>query len=295
MYNRLHKFKISHILSRNFLTDSFLPFRLSYKLFKKLNWSKKVHRNGASFTILIKDGMGVMNFISKYETWLDDILPKLIEKEDGVFFDIGANTGQTMIKVLPRFPSIHYLAVEPNEHCVNYLKALCEANQFNSVKIFECALSNFLGEAELLSRYQDDILATTSHSFRKFTKYSTRKTVPQTTGDALIAKENIKEISVIKIDVEGGEANVIDGLVYTIKTFQPYIICEITPMVSKDSGVATFRTNSANQLINSLHRLNYIIVNIVTGMRISGIEDLSTTLESCNYVCVPENKAHLVS
>src|SRR6185312_17014626 len=108
MYNFFHKFKISHILGRNFLTVDFLPFRLLYKLFSRINWSKKVSRNGQNVTILIKNGMGIMNFVSHYENWLDEILPKLIDEEDAVFLDIGANTGQTMIKVLPRFPNVRY-------------------------------------------------------------------------------------------------------------------------------------------------------------------------------------------
>ena len=78
MYNTLHKLKLSHVFSRNFITEDFLPFKLLYKLVKKLNWSKKVHKNGVTFTVLIKDGVGIMNFIDDYETWFDDILANII-------------------------------------------------------------------------------------------------------------------------------------------------------------------------------------------------------------------------
>lgn len=294
MYNTLHKFKISHILSRNYLTDDFLPFRLLYKLFRKFTWTRRVTRNGVSFKVLIKDGMGVMNFISEYETWLDEVLVKLIDKEDAVFIDIGANTGQTMIKIMPRFPGVQYFAVEPNSHCVRYLKALVELNNFKSVKILEYALSDSEGTAELLLRYQDDILATTSHSFRKFTKYAIKAQVQMTTGDLLIGRENLKEISVIKIDVEGGEANVIDGLADTIKRFQPCILCEILPLVSKDEGVTAYRENSAGRILSRLSELRYTAVNILTGDRINSIRDLSSSLESSNYIFLPEAKADLI-
>lgn len=270
-----------------------MPFRLIYGLFKKLNWSKKVRRNGIPYTILIKNGMGVMNFAADYELWLDTILPKLIDNESGVFLDIGANTGQTMLKVLPRFPDVSYFAFEPNENCVSYLQALCEVNNFKNVKILEYALSDSDGEAELLTRYQDDILATTTHTFRKFTKYSIKKKVRMTTGDALVKAENLTKISVIKIDIEGGEARAIDGLLDTIKTFQPYIICEIAPLPTEDQGVTAFRTMSANQILSRLTELNYIAINIVTRKRINQVEDLSTSLESCNYLFLPNTEAHL--
>jgi len=294
LYNTLHKLKISHILSRNFLTEKFLPFKLLYKLVRRLNWSKKVRRNGADFTVLIKDGMGMMNFVSNYENWLDKILPKLIEKGDAVFVDIGANTGQTMIKVLPRFPEVRYFAIEPNEHCVRYLEALSEANKFKHVKIFECALSDSDGEAELLTRYQDDILATTTHSFRKFTKYAIKKRVRMTTGDVLLKQENLTEVAVIKVDIEGGEAMAINGLLNTIRNFQPYIICEINPLPTEDKGVTEFRTMSANKIFANLHDLDYTAINIVTRHQVNRIEDLSVSLESCNYLFLPKRRVHFL-
>lgn len=287
MYKTIHKFKLTHFLGRNLLTESFLPFRLVYGVFKKLNWSKKVRRNGTEVTVLIKNGMGVMNFAAEYEAWLDEILPKIM-KEDGVFLDIGANTGQTMLKVLPRFPKVQYFAFEPNANCVNYLHALCAANNFNTVKILEYAVSDADGEAELLTRYQDDILATTTHSFRKFTKYSMKHTVRMTTGDALVAAENITNVSVIKMDIEGGEAKAIDGLMQTIKNFQPYIICEIAPLPTEDSGVTAFRTQSAAQILSRLTDLNYLALNLVTRQIVTHTDELSPSLESCNYLFFPE-------
>lgn len=295
MYNTIHQFKLSHFLSRNLLTERFLPFRLLYGIFKKVNFSKKVSRNGASFTVLIKNGVGIMNWVSDYEVWLDKLLPKLINKENAVFLDIGANTGQTMLKVLPHFPEVRYFAVEPNAHCVTYLKSLSEVNNFKHVKIFECALSDYNGKAELLTRYQDDILATTTHSFRKFTKYSIKKEVAMISGDALIKAENLMEVSVIKLDIEGGEACAIEGLLNTIRNFQPYIICEILPLPTKDNGVTLFRTKSANKILSMLHDLNYTAINIATGHTINRVEDLSVSLESCNYLFLPKTKVAFVN
>lgn len=290
MYNALHKLKISHVFSRNFLTEDFLPFKLLYGIFKKVNLSKKVHRNGTDFTVLIKNGMGVMNFVTNYENWLDNILTKLIDKQNVVFVDIGANTGQTMIKVLPKFPSVQYYAVEPNKHCVEYLKALIEANNFNNVKLFECALSDDDGKAELLTRYQDDLLATTTHSFRKFTKYAIKDEVEMTTGDRLFKQQDLTGIDIIKIDIEGGEAKAINGLLETIREFQPYIICEINPLNTEDGGVTQFRKDSATKILSILRELNYAALNITTGKSIHTIADLSTSLESCNYIFIPQNK-----
>jgi FkbM family methyltransferase len=260
-------------------------------LVKKINWVKKIHKNGVSFTALIKEGVGIMNFIEDYETWFDDILTKIIEKEDAVFIDIGANIGQTMLKVLPRYPNIRYYGIEPNPHCITYLKALVDINKFKHAKIIESAISDADGEIELLTRYGDDILATTTHSFRKFTKYAVKTKVAMTTGDAVIKAENLTQVDIIKIDIEGGESKAISGLMDTIKRFQPYIICEILPLSTEDEGVTTFRIKSANKILSDLQELNYIALNIVTGNKIYSTQDLSTSLESCNYIFMPKMKA----
>lgn len=287
--------KISHMIGRNILSESFLPFRLIYKLVRKVNFTWNVNRNGSRFKILIKDGMGVMNFVSDYEPWLDKVLPTLLDKKDAVFLDIGANTGQTMIKVLPRFPEVRYFGVEPNEYCVKYLEALSKANDFKSVKIFPYAMSDSDGQIELLTRYHDDILATTTPSFRKFTKYAIKKRVRTIKGDDLIEQENITELSLIKMDIEGGESRAIQGLLNTIKKFQPYIICEIAPLLTEDKGVTVFRTHSVNNILANLLDLNYSVMNIVTGNLINQVEDLSDSLDSCNYLFMPDSKLALLT
>ena len=98
----------------------FPPFRWLYWLFRKIKLTKEISRNGSSYQVLLQNGVGGMNFLGHYENWLDNLLPFLMNEEQTVFIDIGANTGQTMLKVLPRFHKVQYYAVEPNPACVSY-------------------------------------------------------------------------------------------------------------------------------------------------------------------------------
>ncbi len=290
MYSTLHRYKIFHILGRNLLTERFLPFKWLYKLFQKVSWSTTISRNGISYKVFIKGGVGTMNFVPDFEPWMDTVLPKLLGKKDDVFFDVGANIGQTMIKVLSRFPDTQYFAVEPNDHCVKYIKELAELNNFKSVTTLEYALSDFIGETNLLLRYRDDLLATTTTSFRKFTKYAIEKTVKVTRGDVLISTAKLDKISIIKMDVEGGEPKVLEGLLESIRAFQPYIISEILPLNTENDGVTEFRKSSARQMLSRLKEEDYTVFNLITSHKVGEIDDLSISLESCNYIFVPQMK-----
>ena len=269
----------------------FPPFRWLYWLFRKIKLTKEISRNGSSYQVLLQNGVGGMNFLGHYENWLDNLLPFLMNEEQTVFIDIGANTGQTMLKVLPRFHKVQYYAVEPNPACVSYLKELCRINQFTNVTILPAALSDVEGETVLLRRYADDLLATTTPQFRKFTRYSDRITVPVGIGDKLLESLSLSKIDLIKIDVEGGESNVINGLRKTILDFQPIILCEILPLGSTDDEVAAYRLSSATKLINIMKSLNYSIFNIALNVEVLEVQGLSDSLEACNYLMIPKGTA----
>lgn len=295
LYSFLHKFKFLHYLSKKKLTEKSLTFQVFFFFFKKVRWSKKVSKKGAKYKIQLKNGVGIMNFISDYETWLDDLLPKLLNSSEGIFIDIGANTGQTLLKVVPFFPEVKYYAIEPNYNCVEYLHSLCKINSFQSVTILNYALSNKEGETELLVRYKDDLLGTTTPSFRKFTRYAVKIKVPLKIGDNLFAQIKLNGNCILKIDVEGGESNVLEGFVNTIKLYNPYIICEILSLISKSEEVRKFRESKAKKIISIMLDLDYKIINIIDKKNIKNIYDLSTTLESCNYLFFPQIKENLIA
>lgn len=293
IYSTLHKSKFSHLIARSLVTENYVGFRIVYRLVKKLNFTSTVKRNNSEIRLLVKNGVGLMNLISNYESWLDAILPKLITGNNPVFIDVGANIGQTMLKVVPNYKDLHYIAIEPNPNCSKYLESLCELNQFNQVRIVNKALSDKKGDAQLLTRFDDDILGTTSPKFRKFTKYSSTTAVPCMSGDELISELKLNSITVLKVDVEGGEAAVLKGLSQSIKKYQPYIICEVAPLHSKSYDVMKYRIFCAKQILSFLASNNYSAINIVTKKQVKGFKDFSSSLESANYLFIPEAKKTL--
>lgn len=291
-YSALHRLQISHWVSKKLLTDKFSVFRLLYRLLSKLNFQVAIRRNGTRQRVPILEGMGFTNLLPDYERWLDRLLPEIIQTDSPVILDVGANTGQTLLKVKSVFPLSHYLGVEPNIYCVKYLEKLIEVNGFEKTTIFPNALSDAVEEMTLQIRYKDDLLATTTPEFRKFTRYDRSLPVRAMTGDEILAKNGIQSIDLLKVDVEGGENKVLKGLEKSIMAHRPYILCEILPLQSKSEEVAAFRRGAAESILNLCRQLNYNIFNVATGLPVSKIIQLSDSLENSNYLFVPTEKSH---
>lgn len=291
LYRFLHQFKIAHVLDRNLVTERSWLFRQVHRQLRKINIVRTVTRRGVTFKVPIHQGTGFANFIASYEPWFDTLLHELLPTAGSTFLDIGANTGQTLLKVVPHFPKVTFYAVEPNDHCIQYLQKLCTVNDFTQVTICPYALADAPGNKELLIRYQDDILATTSPDFRKYTKYARRMSVPALTGDTLIQRLSPKGLDFVKIDVEGGEAQVVAGLHQTLAAFQPFVLCEILPLHTEDADVTAYRKRQAQQLLTTLLSLGYQCWNVITKAAVSSIDDLSPSLESSNYLFVPQGKS----
>lgn len=287
LYSLLHRIKLSHWLGKRILTDRFIPFRLFYRLLALFRFDVSVRRNGKKMKIPIRNGVGYMNLLPDYEKWLDLQLKRLIQENEPTILDIGANVGQTLLKAKSLFPACSYHAVEPNPCCIDYLEHLCQTNQFVGVYLHALALSNEAGNVPLQIRFKDDILATTTPTFRIYTRYDRTIQVPTTTGDELIQGQNIARIDLIKIDVEGGENKVLAGLRKSIGRFRPLILCEILPLHSKSEEVTSFRTKGARQIFTLCKEFNYEIINLASSRKVDKTSQLSSSLEESNYLLIP--------
>ena len=211
--------------------------------------------NGKIIKIPIQDGIKVG--IST-ERWMFDLLIKIHNvKKIKNFHDVGANLGQTLIKVKTIGNNINYHAFEPNYLCSNYLSKLIKINNWINTHIYPIGIFNedSLKYLEGKSEYDKSSsimpdCAETTKIVRKITSFFTYESIKK-----LIGNENI---DIIKIDAEGSELEVVQSYKNLIIKDSPLILLEILKFqkdnekkIKRDQDLCTF-----------IHGLNYEIYRI---------------------------------
>ena len=236
--------------------------------------------------IPILEGVGVSNLVDM-EPWFDKVLIKISSSiQDKMFIDCGVNIGQTLIKVKNAMPGIKYTGFEPNPLCVRYAHQLILVNDLQQAVVFSAGIADKTQVLDLhLSRSNKaDTGASMIAGFRSGVSYKIPSLFVDSGSLNIWSKE---KIGCIKIDVEGGELEVIKSFKDLIVRDQPLIICEILPIYNYSN---TFRAQRQDELINLLVSLKYSIYRISTMdgslYPLKGIE-IHSDLSLCNYIFAP--------
>jgi FkbM family methyltransferase len=224
-----------------------------------INFSLKKKINRYTFRIPIIRNIGWNNIFDN-EPWMSQLLGKLLSDKKGAFVDVGANIGQTLLKVKSIDKELLYYGFEVNHVCLFYLNELIRINKFKSTSIIPVGLSDktVLTSLNFFSKYSDDATASILEQIRPNDRIEKKEFVYVTRMDDLL--ENIgAKITVLKIDVEGAEIEVLKGAISTIRMNQPIIIIEILPAYSSENTWRIERQDEIEQFIKSI---DYKIIRI---------------------------------
>lgn len=244
----------------------------------------------------IINGLGYYNLFDR-EQWLGTIMGKLLPGKHGAFLDVGANLGQTLLKLISVEKDRPYFGFEPNFSCCSYVQQLIRLNNLLWHQIFPVGLSNTNQVAKLYLNGQADVNASLLEGFRPNSFYASSRYVPVFEGDFLLSSIGVPSIAIIKIDVEGMELEVIQGLRNTIDTQQPYIICEILPVWDAETERGKFRKSRIDVLESTIGDHGYSIFRILHDEGLIELKKLETVpdLRQCEYLLVPNaDKAKIV-
>jgi FkbM family methyltransferase len=157
-------------------------------------------------------GLGcIKEIVNNNEYHLNDFK----DLEDKVFVDLGANHGLVTIILAKQNPKSKVYSFEPNPFVFEYLKMNVDSNNLNNVKLYNKGISNNENESLMLHPYcsganiiVNDTNGLDNYYHRLGINYETIE-IDVMDFNAFLIEENIREISLLKIDCEGCEFTVI--------------------------------------------------------------------------------------
>ena len=192
--------------------------------------------NNISFNV---DGSYSESWFSnnKINTWEQDtfrILEKYKNKNNGTYIDIGAWIGPTVLYAANFYNEV--IALEPDPVAITLLEKNLLVNNFSNITLIKKGLSNKIAKAQFggngpLGNSESTLLVSESgflkenwgNGKRCYGRNSNIVEIETITMEQLVLEQHIntQEISLIKMDIEGGELLVIPYLQNFLRVHKP--------------------------------------------------------------------------
>jgi FkbM family methyltransferase len=216
---------------------------------RRLNFSIPMKIRGQRVWLPVRGGVEAHAVRDSWKT-------KIIDEHaphDGLFVDAGANLGQTLIDVRVTRKSLGYVGFEPNPHCASYISTLVSANRYEDCLIVPVALSDRAGVAEFFSPHDGSVDPGSNIREGLRPEMRAQHLVPTLAFDSIRSQLGPRKIAFMKIDVEGAELEVLNGMQRTIKEERPAILCEVLPSVGgRDADESGKRRSQLHELVAQL-------------------------------------------
>jgi len=239
------------------------------------------------------------------QSWKTEVIRRLVNPDGGVFVDVGANIGQTVLDLFSSHPSARYVGFEPNVSCVFYLKELIRVNSFGRCHVIPAALSNVNGCLQLFRHKgsQQDTCATIIPDLRPGRAYDV-DIIPCVRFDDIYPGLNVGNVQFVKIDVEGSELEALIGMSKSLRAFRPIVLCEVLFTDSK-AGLASHESRN-ERLMQFLREMDYRVLQLIKSpddirvVDVSRVQDFVSAFwthenkDMCDYLFVPSENETFV-
>ncbi len=172
-------------------------------------------------------------FYGTYETFESGLLASMADRIPGaVFVDVGANVGHHALLMAAHANAVH--AFEPNPAMWPMIAEKLSVNGVANVTLHRCALGHenaslplYLGPAHA----EASLLKEANRN-----PHSNPVVVSVVRGDDYLPANGIDRIDIVKMDVEGFEKYVIDGLKNELARTQPLMMVELSETAKAHFG-----------------------------------------------------------
>lgn len=172
---------------------------------------------------LVSDDDYLAHVGREFEPDVVALLSSFVRPGDWVF-DVGANIGCTALLFSQSAARVY--GFEPSQSTFRFLAMNIDAARAKNVRLVNLGLGNT--EASFTLTFAPNNRAGGFISDRTQASAGHRiEDVAIVVGDEFVEREEIERLDFVKIDVEGFEMNVIDGLRRSIERFRPVVVLEL--------------------------------------------------------------------
>jgi FkbM family methyltransferase len=203
-------------------------------------------------------GQGGAHFLFSNPRY-DSVRSLMDETESGTVIDVGAHLGFYSLHVANRLGAKgRVVAIEPHPLRFGFLNENVALNRIVNVVCLPYAVGDHSGSATLYD--VDSSIGPHATDASLEPSRGTRFEVPLRTLDSICDEHHLDSVILVKIDVEGHEARVIDGMSQLIQQQHPRIIFEA--LTRESLQASTERLRSFGYEIRQIDSGNYVAESV---------------------------------
>lgn len=208
---------------------------------------RKVTRNGVQFELDISNIVDWNIYFGFYEEAREKLFS--LHSNPDLILDIGANIGEISLRFAQSFPNALIYAFEPFPETFRTLQRNTSRNAFPNIELHPLGLGSKPGKVFFEERTAGN------PGMNRVTSNPEKSSVEieVMTLDLFLRDRNERTVSLIKIDVEGYELEVLKGAVEILEKDHPVLFIELDDENLKEQGA------SAAELIRFLASFGYRI------------------------------------
>lgn len=272
------------------LLTHLLPY--SYSLSQRLTLSLQAQVEGVPMSVPLLYGAGHDNLrVSDHDRPLAYVIERTLSYRPGAVIDVGCNIGhflQLCVLVSRRRP---YVGFDPSLSCCFYVDRFIRENRLPCHRVLPLGLSDRPGMLELRADGPFDVCASFSRAAHGPNRFAGGRPALVERGDYVLPRLGLEQIALVKIDVEGFELEVLQGLEETLAAQRPFLLVEVLQpaRTGGDAEAAGHRRERAWALTRFFQHRDYVFFRLKSDGRLLPLRDLDPRDESD-----PREMDHLV-